>query len=298
METLSILVMILTAAGNNLLMNPGFESVRDNAPARWDLFVMPREGCRGEIDEETTHEGLYSVKLHNETPYDKEPANNWSQGITANLRNRELRVSGWIKTQGATEAAFWFQAFQRSPLRILAFESTASDRPVCGDTDWTEVEMRVTVPNETDFVMLRCVLLGEGTAWFDGLAVEDARQSEPEKPDQTPAGAVKDETSPQPRTDPTGAAPSQSSVSLEELRTSRQALADANRTLRELNTSLLAQISALQAEIERLRQEIQTIRLQEPVRGAEPPFATSIPWPEMPVPPLVPHAEPSKEELP
>ena len=94
--------------------------------------------------------------------------------------------------------------------------------------------------------MLRCVLLGEGTAWFDGLAVEDARQSEPEKPDQTPAGAVKDETSPQPRTDPTGAAPSQSSVALEELRTSRQALADANRTLRELNTSLDEEAAAVQ----------------------------------------------------
>ncbi len=298
METLSLLVMILTAAGNNLLMNPGFESVRDNAPARWDLFVMPRDGCRGEMDGETAHEGRYSVKLHNETPYDKEPANNWSQTITANLRNRELRVSGWIKAQGATEAALWFQAFQRSPLRILAFESTASDRPVTGDTDWTEVEMRVTVPNETDFVMLRCVLLGEGAAWFDSLSVEDARQSEPGRANQTAAEAVKDETSPQPRTATRDAAPSEDSVSLEELRSSRQALADANRTLRELNTSLLAQISALQAEVERLRQEIQAMRLQEPAGGAEAPSIPSIPWPEIPVPPLVPHVKPSEEELP
>ena len=185
METVCVWLIALLAASGNLLVNPGFEAVRDGAPVRWDLFVMPREGCYGEVDGEVANEGQYSAKLHNGNPYEKEPANNWSQSITTNLRNKELAVNGWIKTEGATEAALWLQCFQRTPLRIVAFASTGTDTPVYGDTDWTEVEMQVPVPNETDFVMVRCVLLGEGTAWFDGVSVEDAVQTSMKSGDDT-----------------------------------------------------------------------------------------------------------------
>ncbi|HOF40205.1 MAG TPA: hypothetical protein PLD73_09035 [Candidatus Hydrogenedentes bacterium] len=287
-----MLLLVLSATGGNLLLNPGFESVRDNAPLRWDLYVMPRAGCQGELDSSIAHEGQYSVKLHNETPYGKEPANNWSQSITTNLRNRELRVSGWLKTQGATEAALWLQCFQRNPLRILALESTTHAQLITGDTDWTEVEMRVTVPNETDFVMFRCVLLGEGTAWFDDVSVEDAPEHISTPPEAAVAEAVRKEAPPQ-------APPaSKDSAQLEELRISRQALADANRTLRELNTSLLTQITELQVEIEQLRQEIQDLRLQEEAERTEAPPTPSVPQPEMPVPPLVPHVPPIEKEQP
>ncbi|MGI6459130.1 MAG: hypothetical protein ACOX5J_03375 [Candidatus Hydrogenedentales bacterium] len=292
MKTVSMLLLVLSATGGNLLLNPGFESVRDNAPLRWDIFVMPRAGCLGELDGSTAHEGQYSVKLHNETPYDKEPANNWSQCITTNLRNRELRVSGWLKTQGASEAALLLQCFQRNPLRILAQESTTNLQFITGDTDWTEVEMRVTVPNETDFAMFRCVLLGEGSAWFDDVSVEDAREHESPLPEALVAEAVEREAPPQ--ASPAG----KDSAPLEELRLSRQALDDANRTWSELNASLMTQINELQEEIEQLRLEIQNLRLQEEAEKAETPPTPSVPWPEMPVPPLVPHVPSNEKEQP
>jgi len=297
MEMMSLCLMAVVAASGNLLVNPGFEAVIGNMPVRWDLFVMAQEGCYGEADENVHNEGRRSVKLHNETAYEKEPANNWSQSITTNLRNKELRVKGWIKTEAATEAALWLQCFQRSPLRILAFNSTGNPTPVYGDTDWTEVEMQVPVPNETDFVMLRCVLLGEGTAWFDGVSVEDVLQTKAGSIFETAKPAEKAQM-PAPAARAEHPASAKENASLEELRASRQALTEANRTLRELNTSLLAQISALQAEVQRLRDEIQAVRLQEPGESRQTPRASGHSWPELPVPPLVPYTGQMKEDYP
>lgn len=295
---MAICFMAFAAASGNLLVNPGFESIRDSMPIRWDLFVMPQEGCYGEVDEDAPNEGRYCIKLHNGEPYDKEPANNWSQSIAVNLRNKELAVKGWIKTEGATEAALWLQCFQRNPLRIVAFASTGTATPVYGDTDWTEVEMQTPVPSETDFIMVRCVLLGEGAAWFDGLSVEDALQSAGRKPSETAAETRKPEGPSKQETKPEGPGPQGAQDSVDELRASRQALTDTNRTLRELNTSLLAQISALQAEVERLRQEIQAMQLQGLGERAESPLAPVVPWPQIPVPPLVPHIEQQNEDAP
>ncbi|MEA3364844.1 MAG: cell division protein ZapB [Candidatus Hydrogenedentes bacterium] len=295
---LSICLLLLTTASGNLLVNPGFEAVRGDMPIRWDLFVMPQEGCYGEVDPSVHQEGKYSGKLHNGRPYDKEPANNWSQSITTNLRNKELLVRGWIKTEAATEAALWLQCFQRRPLRIVAFASTGDLMPIYGDMDWTEVEMRVPVPNETDFVMLRCVLLGEGSAWFDDLSVEDALESKAGKPVTISQSSEKAETPRRPETKEPPSTSAKEGESLEELRATRQALTDANRTLRELNTSLLAQINALQEEVQRLREEIEAIRTREPAESLQTPGLPRIPWPEFPVPPLVPHKEQLEEDVP
>lgn len=297
METLLISMIALATASGNLLVNPGFEAVRGDVPVRWDLFVMPQEGCYGKIDPDVHKEGRYSAKLHNGTPYDKEPANNWSQSITVSLRNKELRVKGWIKTEAAAEAALWLQCFQRRPLRIVAFGSTGDTIPIYGDMDWTEVEMRVPVPNETDFVMLRCVLMGEGTAWFDGISVEDATGSETDTRSETPVPSEKAEEARKLSVRDKAAAPEKERESLEELRASRQALVEANRTLRELNNSLLAQISALQAEVQRLREERETMRMLQPEKSLQVPTVPDVPRPELPVPPLIPHEEQLEEDV-
>lgn len=291
-------LMMVTTVSGNLLVNPGFEAVRDDMPIRWDLFVMSQEGCYGEVDPSVHKEGSYSAKLHNGAPYDKEPANNWSQSITTNLRNKELLIKGWIKTEKATEAALWLQCFQRRPLRIVAFSSTGTSTPVYGDMDWTEVEMQVPVPNETDFVMVRCVLLGEGRAWFDSLSVENARRSEADKFAATPKPSEENEKPRQPEAKDTSPFVPKEDESLKELRASRQALAEANRTLRELNTSLLAQISTLQAEVQRLREEIQTMQRQKAEERPPTPPVPEVGESQVPVPPLVPHKEEMEEGVP
>jgi hypothetical protein len=147
----------------------------------------------------------------------------------------------------------------------------------------------VSVPNETDFIMVRCVLLGAGTAWFDEVVAERAsskKAEDDEKPGAKDA-VEKSDKGPDKRRETEEVDPS---PTLEELRASRQALMDANRALRDLNNALSAQVMALRTEVQSLRKELQRMRT------APAPAAPRRPAP--PAPPLVPHGRGWNEETP
>ena len=161
------------ADGDNLLANPGFEALTADQPARWDTYVQPKPGAVARLDD-VAHSGDYAVWLHTPTPYAKEPVNNWSQNIIADFGGETLRVAGFIRVVDAKEAALWLQCWRKKPWGVLAAASTSIDMPVYGTADWQEVSMEVEVPEGTDFVTLRCVLLGTGSAWFDDISVSRA----------------------------------------------------------------------------------------------------------------------------
>ncbi|PCJ67061.1 MAG: hypothetical protein COA73_00130 [Candidatus Hydrogenedentota bacterium] len=167
-----ILITVSTSIwADNLLANPGFDAMEANGfPKNWDVFVMPMDGAKGQLDSER-HDGEYAAMLYTPQPYSKEPINNWSQVIYDNLSGQELWVSGTIRVEEATEAAIWLQCFTNNPLRVIASSSTTSDHPIYGTQGWTKVHSSIKVPSNTDFIVVRCVLIGTGRAWFDTLQV-------------------------------------------------------------------------------------------------------------------------------
>lgn len=198
------------AEAPNLLANPGFEDLRGELPAHWRPFVEPKPGAGADLDHATGRDsGRISARLHVPDPYEKEPANNWSQSVIADLAGKRLRVSGWIRTEGATEATIWAQCCSKAPLTVLQFVSTSDDHPRYGDTDWTHVQADFDVPQGTGFVVVRAVLLGVGTAWFDDLSLAEVAgaPSAPESPKVPIAAPANDATaSPAPTPSPAGPA--------------------------------------------------------------------------------------------
>ncbi len=157
------------AASDNLLSNADFEILdRAGMPLHWDLFVMPMQGAFGEADDRPL-DGDFSITLYNPKPYDEEPANNWSQTLIGDFSEKKLRFTGHLRTEDADEAAVWIQCFQRQPLRVLSGATTSQDAPLSGTTEWTPVEISITPPKGTDFIVVRCVIRGAGRAWFDSL---------------------------------------------------------------------------------------------------------------------------------
>ena len=185
-----------SASADNLVANPGFEDLAGDKPARWDQFVQPMPGAVAELSD-AAHDGTYAVQLHIPAPYAKEPVNNWSQNIIGGFGGQTLRVSGFIRVEEAKEAAIWLQLWRKKPWGVLGAASTSIDMPVYGTQDWQEVSMEVPVPEGADFVTLRCVLMGSGTAWFDDLSVTrvedagaekgDGKSKEPEAEHEKPA---------------------------------------------------------------------------------------------------------------
>jgi hypothetical protein len=276
------LVGIGPAWAANLLLNPGFEELDGGVPRHWHVYLMPMDGACAMADTEVAQEGGASVKIVIPRPYTVDPANNWSQNIEQQLAGKEVVLAGHIKTEQATDAAIWLQAFRKRPWAMLQQSSTSATTPLGGTRDWTPVELRVRVPEDADFVVVRCVLHGQGTAWFDALRLEAA-------PDTTPLPVS---TPPQSSAPPSSTVPKVNSApsAIETL----EALRDANRALMQTNEALREKLEALERELRKLREQLET-RPAMPVLPHFPGQPDSERPVRVPVPPLVPRTDSTRE---
>ncbi len=292
------------AEEGNLLANPGFEALVADQPARWDSFVQPKPGAVARLDDHS-HAGGYSVWLHTPMPYAKEPVNNWSQNIIADFGGETLRVSGFIRVADAKEAALWLQCWRKRPWGVLSATSTSTDMPVYGTADWQEVSMNVEIPKGTDFVTLRCVLLGTGSAWFDDISVsrvitgsaDTVAKVRPESKEEETEAKPKKESEPEMVDELDTVAPLYLSKEAErqealvmpmvsrlesEVRRLREAnvlLTDTLLKIQEVNEGLVKEMLAVQTELRKRR--------EEEAHAAAP----SLGVPSLRVPPLIPLSE-------
>ena len=84
---------------------------------------------------------------------------------------KEVRYSGYIKTEGITRgfAGLWWRV--DGPSGTLAFDNMQS-RGVTGTTDWTKYTIELPVDASVKNINFGMLLPGDGTAWFDGLTIE------------------------------------------------------------------------------------------------------------------------------
>ncbi len=257
------LLFAANTSAENLVANPGFEDLAGDKPARWDQFVQPMPGADAKLSD-TAHGGAYAVQLHIPTPYEKEPVNNWSQNIMGDFGGKTLRVSGFIRVEEAKEATIWLQLWRKKPWGVLGAASTSIDMPVYGTQDWQEVSMDVPVPEGADFVTLRCVLMGSGTAWFDDLSVALAEDVKPEEKTEAPAKSP--EASPEA---PDSNADAVAESAVEEIMAEEAAeLAEPDEVFEQPTLpqdTVLPLVNELESEVRRLRSanEVLTDTLQE-----------------------------------
>ena len=245
-SSLIFAAVALLAGGDELLTNPSFETVENGKAVGWNLFVQAEPGAEGRVDEQKAFDGSRCVMLQNPDTYKTDPANNWSQNVLTPVQGKKLAIGGHIKTENAGGAALWLQCWQRDPWHMVSVASTSDLTSMSGTKDWTPVVMEVTVPDTTDFVVLRCVLKGGGKAWFDGMTVRDAeafqRDPAPAAPTQQKAATLADSP-----LDPETAA-----SALVEM----QSLAETVRSLKASNASLSKQLDDMRAELHQLRYQL------------------------------------------
>lgn len=250
---LLLLVMPMAArADENLIANPGFEALSGSMPLRWDVFVQPAEGASGRLVDDA-HSGAYAVQLQIATPYGQDPANNWSQNIVGEFGGKRLRLSGFIKVQEAEDAAIWVQCWRKEPWRVLSVASTSTRAPVYGTKDWDETFIEFDVPQNTDYLTVRCVIKGSGTAYFDDLSLMEI--GEAKRPARTTETTSKTQSSM--KDDKKAAAKTPLGQSLREetellkLREENRMLKDTVDSLRTSNEDLLKRVKALEGQIEK-----------------------------------------------
>lgn len=84
---------------------------------------------------------------------------------------KRIHYSGYIKTDGISRgfAGLWWRVDGSSG--VLAFDNM-QDRGVKGTTDWKRYEIDLPVAAEAKNINFGVLHTGDGSAWFDGLAVE------------------------------------------------------------------------------------------------------------------------------
>ncbi len=300
-----LFALLTLGGGDNLLANSGFEEILVDRPLRWDLYLKPRAGAVGRLSN-TAKTGEFSVMLHVPTPYPRDPVNNWSQNIIGELGGQRLKASAEIKVEDAQEAALWVQCWRRTPWALLQTTSSSVDAPMYGTRDWEPVEMTLDVPPGTDFLTVRCVLLGTGTAWFDDLNVATAAEPGPpgektikaEAKEEAPEKNVPATKTPPPAPPRLAALAAPIEAMRKELARMREAnvfLAETLEGMQVLNKELAAEMAALRGNVASLQQEIagkkQRAKKKKQPRKSAP---TRVPRPKSPAltrPILTPHGE-------
>ena len=282
-----IAAMAFAAEAASFLANGSFDDTDGRSPYQWQVFLAPMEGAEAALDDAIAFEGEHSVRIHVPEPYPREPYNNWSQNVMRPLAGERVVLSAAIRTESATRAEVWVQCFARSPLRELRRFSTADEGPVYGTKDWSEVSMTIDIPAETDFLTVRCVLTGTGTAWFDAVSLtrytppplEGVNLSLIEPPDTL-----------------TELEPDQLEF-VEELLKANKVLLDTVRELRDSNAGLSRELTSLQGELRAIRDDVASMRTRSQQLEAEAladririnrPDIIRPDEPLRPVPPLVP----------
>lgn len=266
-------------ATDNLLVNPSFtERGSLGRPLGWEVFVLPMDGATGRVDAPDGSDP--AAMLYNPAPYAEDPANNWSQSVVGDFEGSEIVLRGRIKTEDATEAALWLQCWDDSPAQVIAGATSAQVQSMSGTRDWTLVDLRLVAPSGTDFVMVRCVLRGEGRAWFDDLTLTagtdlDLAPIPAVEPDDEPPAELPDYATNAALREAVAELQSSNRDLIERLESLRAGAPDATagmdaeawrdvlEAVRETDRSLSGQIARLQEaspEYERLAQENTALR--------------------------------------
>ena len=157
----------------NLITNPSFENERDGKPLGWRTAQY--SGRSQPTLAEIGHTGGRSVKIFSDQGADA----SWSLAVPVKPRT-EYRLSAWIKTENLRKAS---GSARGALLNIHELQDPehGATRPLTGDQDWTQVELRFN-SGELSEATINCLFGGwgqaRGSAWFDDVELTAAPGAE------------------------------------------------------------------------------------------------------------------------
>jgi hypothetical protein len=147
------------------------EAIVSGLPSGWKRTLHNGENLyRIYVDSEIKHGGQASASIKFNCGADQYPWASLAQPIPADeYRGTRVRLSGWLKTVDAGEAALLMSI--DSEQRMLAYDNMA-DRRVSGTTDWKMYSVILDVPSDARNISLGVLLVGKGQIWADDLTFE------------------------------------------------------------------------------------------------------------------------------
>lgn len=163
----SLVCAAAAAASSPAPADLGFEEfAAAEAPVRpWEVSAY---GYDVGPDHEVTVEGAASLRIRSGADARSAMVRQLVPG--ALVHDNAMRLTGSIRTREVSGTATLFVVVNGEAGRI--FLDDMGGRPVTGDAEWTAVEIVVPKLPTATSVEFGALVIGSGTAWFDGLGFE------------------------------------------------------------------------------------------------------------------------------
>jgi uncharacterized protein (TIGR03067 family) len=161
------------------LQNGGAEQAVDGEPVPWFAAQAPAEGLRMWRALDERYSGQASLAIANEHEYTQTVHNNWTQTIWDPPTGEIVQFCAQVKTRDAEAVSLFAACIGES-----GFLGVGRSPRLDGTRDWTRIcTESMPVPPETKSIVVRAILTGTGTVWFDDLSLDVVEDEEKEVPD-------------------------------------------------------------------------------------------------------------------
>jgi len=169
--------------GTNLLQNSGFEEGTDDKPDYWETTNL--SGITLYRDTTVSREGRASASIVNQGVANQNP-DNWHQVIREFPTNRELTLSGYIKTEDFSGDVGICVRAENAGNNIIEFATTQEKYDFKGTHDWTQVNTNAVIPSEAEELKVFAFFVGTGRVWFDDIRLIVGEEVKPPSPTPAP----------------------------------------------------------------------------------------------------------------
>lgn len=149
------------------ILNPSFE---DNL-SLWNF--KETNHFNFSIDSSQKNSAIKSLKIigNKTAPTDYMP---FSQSVLISVNHLQtIKITAYIKTENLKgNAALWCQVWDKNEKRVGFQNSELQNLFIKGTTDWQKYNLNISIDSSSEKLILGGYLSGNGTAWFDDLAIE------------------------------------------------------------------------------------------------------------------------------
>ncbi|NCC53260.1 MAG: hypothetical protein EOM20_18890 [Spartobacteria bacterium] len=122
------------------------------------------------LDSAITHRGKYSARLQSRP--------SWQSGfgcLTQEFSARDflgqtIRYRAYVKTSNVVESCGMWMRIDDVDMEVVGFDNMY-DRAITGTTEWTQYEIKMPVPHNSETILIGLLLEGEGVAWIDDIEI-------------------------------------------------------------------------------------------------------------------------------
>ena len=129
------------------------------------------EGYEFEKDSNVKHGGSASGTIRSTADAPTQPAICVQRILADNYRNKRVRLSGYLKTEGGESRNSLWMRVDSHNRSGLAFDNMAG-RKIRGTSDWVRCEIVLDVPQDATSITLGALLAGKGQMWVDDVKLE------------------------------------------------------------------------------------------------------------------------------